>query len=301
MKVAVFLILGLHFFANSLQKPEPSVIGRQPKSLRDIALEKNLKSITSKAQLEQLLSKLPVDMHCDAIKKSIRNKYLSQIDLLDLIKKYCSNNALLRAYTYYTHITGQNFKRNIFLMDALSGHEKVSGNSASVQIIEALILSATHPNLGFSPIHMLIEFHRFGTDTISYIKLLLEMGEKPRLNDLTYAISQRETPIALLLIEHGVEVENDKTEISEQPLFQAFQTLNELVIRTLLQNGASNQRQYNSAQENKKITIPEYMRLFIDNVQRSGQPIEGESQEQTNKYISQLKKLLDTYVPNEKI
>lgn len=294
MKAGILIILVIPFVSFSMEKQAKNRLGRTPKSLKEIALLKQLEPITSKAQLEDLLSKVPQDVRCDIIKKAIHKKYLTQADLLELIKKYCGNNTLLRAYTYYIKINNNNRKKNISLMIALSQYEEAKGNLEIIPLLNALIKVALEPEVPFSPIRLLIEQNEKNN-----IIQLLDLGEPVTAADLTHAISNEQAEIAYILLEQGVPLDDSKEQVHLQPLFQAFRILNESLIKTLLLNGASLVRTYNSL-ENKKYAIPEYLRLYIRMVQQSGQPIEGKTLEETQMYISKLKQLLDTYAPVKK-
>lgn len=301
-----------------MQKPETRVIGRQPKSLRDTAILKQLESISSKAQLEQILKKNLPDLRCEIIKKSFHASYLSQTDLLQLIKEYCNNDTLLRAYAYYTHITSANRKLNINLMGALAEYEEanvvtakakmakaspqeakryeeiIQISSETIALIDALIESATEPQNKISPIEILIN-----TNDFKNIRRLLELGERPRALDLMLAISEGQTDMALLLLEWGVKLDDPAALVNDQALFQAFRTLNEPLIKTLLLNGASLVRKYNS-EGNITSTIPDDLRLFIKTLEESNLPMEGKSMEETKAYLGKLRYLLNTYAPVKK-
>lgn len=294
MKVGILIFLAMPLVSFSMEKQAKNTVGRTPKSLKEIALLKQLEPITSKTQLEDLLSKVPQDVRCDIIKKSIHKNYLTQADLLELIKKYCGNNTLLRAYTYYTHINNTNRKKNISLITALAQYEEAKGNYEIIPLLNALIKIALEPELPFSPIRLLIEQNEKNN-----IIQLLHLGEPVTVADLTHAISNGRAEIAYILLEWGAALDDSNKQIYFQPLFQAFRTLDESLIKTLLLNGASLMRTYQYV-ENKKYTIPEYLRLYIRMVQQSHQPIEGKSLEETQTYISKLMQLLDTYAPVKK-
>lgn len=301
-----------------MQKPQQRLVRRKPRSLKEIAILKQLESVSSKAQLEQVLKKNLADLRCEIIKKSLHKTYLSQTDLLQLIKEYCDNNTLLRAYAYYTHITSANRKININLLGALAEYEEanlvtakakmakaspeeakryeeiIQISNETIALIDALITAANESHLGISLIEILINNNDFKN-----IQSLLELGERPRTLDLMLAISEGQTDIAQLLLEWGVKVDDPVALVNDQPLFQAFSTLNEPLIKTLLLNGASLVRKYNS--EGKIMsTIPDDLRLFIKTLEENNLPMEGKSMEQTNAYLEKLKNLLNTYAPVKK-
>lgn len=301
-----------------MQKPETRVIGRQPKSLKEIAILKQLESVSSKAQLEQILKKNLPDLRCEIIKKSSHKTFLSQTDLLQLIKEYCNNNTLLRAYTYYAHTTPKNRKLNMSLIDALADYEeaniitakakmaKASPEEAkkyyeiiqistnTIALIHAFLTAANESHLGISLIEILLNDKNYKN-----IQKVLELGEIPRSTDLMLAISEGQTDMALLLLEWGVKLDDPVALVNDQPLFQAFRTLNEPLIKTLLLNGASLVRKYNS-EGNIMSTIPDELRLFIKTLEESNLPMEGISMEQTKVYLGKLKYLLNTYAPVKK-
>lgn len=293
MKARILIVLVIPFVCFSMEKQTTHVVRRKPRSLTETALLKQLEPISTKAQLEDLLKKIPQDLRCEVIKKSIHKKYLTQADLLELIKTYCSNNTLLRAYTYYTRITNTNRNKNTSFMVALSQYEEAKGNYDIIPLLNALIRIALDPEIPFSPIRILVE-----KNDLNNIVQLLQMGERIQTADLTHAISNQRAEIAQVLLDWGAPVDDPKETVYLQPLYQAFRTLSESMVKTLLLNGASATRKYST--ENKMYSVPEELRLSIQAIEQSNLPIEGKTMEETKAYLSTLKRLLDTYTPRKK-
>ena len=287
--------MGVYCSAVTMEQPPAQILSRQPKSLKEIAYSKNVENIKSVAEFKKLLAQLPVDLHCDFVKKIIHNNNFTQQQVIEIINTYCHANPLLKAYTYYTRITLSNRKQNIMRLQALRQAAEYTGDRNAVSLIAEFIALASTPENNFTLLKILIN-----RNDVNQIKQVISMGERPTIQDLHYAIALNRNSILEILINANAPLQNTHMFIIEQPLHVAFYRLNETAITTLLAHGVSLDNTYLiDANKRQKDTITNDIRTRMQNW-NPARAFPGMTLEETAAYFKKVSELLDKYAPQPK-
>lgn len=291
MQKSTIITLFIYSFIHTMEKPPQPITYRQPKTLAEIATLKSVENIKSIQEFTKIIAVTPKDLHCDLVKKLIHNKKFTREQVIELINTYCNKDPLLKAYTYFSRITPENREKSIMSMRGLLTAAQFQRNQNAISLIREFITLAQIPEVNLSPIRVLIN-----TNRIELIEPLLSLGERPTLEDLGYAIILGNTRVLQLLLNANPPLHDPKLRLTEQPLYLAFEHLNENMINTLLQNGVSLDTLYPVPNINQKQTIAVYLRNMINQWNYSW-VFPGKTMQQTQEYFESLKKLLNKFAP----
>jgi hypothetical protein len=291
--IVIILITGFGFMV-AMEQPQPRILYKQPKSLKELAYLKSVQNIKSVADFNKLIAVTPVDLHCDLVKKVIHNKKLTQKEIMQLINQHCKANVLLKAYTYYTRISPENRKQNLMSMHVLKEAALVQQDLNGAQLISEFITQAVSPENNFTLLKALIN-----RNDIGLIQQVISLGEQPTIRDLANSIALNRNEIIEILINTGMPLQDDKLYITEQPLHIAFLRLNETVVATLIAHGVSLTQEYLiTTGSTERDTIANDIRIRIKNW-NTNQPLPGQTVEQTKEYFEKVTALLNKYAPQK--
>lgn len=290
MKIRYVMLLVWSITLHAMEKPTSKpTIGYNAKPLTELALESKLQKLKNKAELNVLLAQIPQDQRCNAVKKVIRSSYLTQEDVLALIKVHCDDNILMRAYTYFIRTSPENKNLNRAKLKSLAAYATTLQSPAVPFIAELVDYLEGKIELKYTLITLFI------TDGLSeYIPLLVEMGEQPKAIDLSYAIQERHPGAIQQLLNARVPLFDQSQPVIYQPLYRAFFAFNEPLIQFLLANGASLTQPYPSGVKVEGITIADQLKKLI--IEQNPEVFPNATPEQLTKYYQRFTKLVNKYV-----